>query len=229
MRAISALVVAALLATGSSAASAQSTRHFTDSWFWGVKGGILAYQVQSSIDPNFDPQGDAIAILGGIDWLITRKKGGLYVSFDHSLVRNDTVFVNDSITPLDTVPRAVALTGMRRFTIAGMLFPLESNWFHPYIGFGAALSSIATAEPLGTYSSRTQENLVLSTITQFKTVASPVVMAGAQLRLLRFSIFGQATASPTYNNFFLFTGQGWRTTLEGGIRYNIGSSIDRMR
>jgi hypothetical protein len=228
MRAFSVLAVAALMAMDSSAASAQSTRHFTDSWFWGVKGGVLAYQVQSSVN-QFDPEGDALAILGGVDWLITRKKGGLYVSFDHSLVRNDTVFVNDSITPLDTVPRAVALSGMRRFTLAGMLFPLESNWFHPYVGFGASLSSIATAEPQGTYSGRTQENLVLATITQFKTVASPLFILGAQMRLVKFSVFGQVSASPTYNNFFLFTGQGWRTTLEGGLRYNIGSSIDRMR
>jgi len=54
-------------------------------------------------------------------------------------------------------------------------------------------------------------------------------MAGLQMRLVRFSVFGQATASPANSNFFLYTGSNWRTTVEGGMRYNIGSSIDRMR
>lgn len=229
MRALSALAVAAMVVLDVSAATAQSTRHFTDSWFWGAKVGGLLYQVQSSIRPPEDPAGNALALMAGGDWLITRKKGGLYVAFDHSFVQNDTVFVNDSITPLDTVPRAVALSGMRRFTLAGMLFPLESDRLHPYIGFGATLSSIANAEPQGPYDSRTQENLVLNTVTQFKTVASPVVIAGAQLRLIAFSVFGQVTATPTNNNFFLWTQNGWRTSAEAGIRYNIGSSIDRMR
>jgi hypothetical protein len=228
MRALSALAVAALVALDVSAAAAQSTRHFTDSWFWGAKVGGLAYQVQSS-QTTSNQAGTSYALLAGGDWLITRKKGGLYLSFDHSFFSNDSVFVNDSVTPLDTVPRTVYLSGMRRFTLAGMLFPLESDRLHPYIGFGATLSSIADVEPQGPYDSRTQENLVLSTVTQFKTVASPIVILGAQLRLIAFSVFGQVTASPTNNNFFLWTQNGWRTSAEAGIRYNIGSSIDRMR
>jgi hypothetical protein len=222
MRAIRALAVAALVVLDVSAAAAQSTRHFKDSWFWGAKAGILNYQVQSS--PT------AFAPTGGVDWLITRSRGGLYVSFDHAFFSQDSVFVNDSVSPLDTVPRAVMLSGMRRFTLAGMLFPIESQRFHPYIGLGASLSSVADVEPRGTYRNAAQQNLVLATVAQFKTVATPVVIAGAQLRLIRLSVFGQATASPTYNNFFLFDdNSGWRTSLEGGIRYNIGSSVERMR
>ena len=228
MRALSALAVVALVALDASAAAAQSTRHFTDSWFWGAKVGGLVYQVQSSQSAS-NPSGRSYSLLAGGDWLITRKKGGLYLSFDHSFFSNDSVFVNDSVTPLDTVPRTVYLSGMRRFTLAGMLFPLESDRLHPYIGFGATLSSIANAEPQGPYDSRTQENLVLNTVTQFKTVASPIFIAGAQLRLIAFSVFGQVTATPTNNNFFLWTQNGWRASAEAGIRYNIGSSIDRMR
>ena len=134
MRAIRALTVAALVALDVSVAAAQSTRHFKDSWFWGLKGGITSYQVQSN------PQ--AYAPMAGIDWLITRTNGGLYVSFDHSFFTRDSVFVNDSLSPLDTVPRTIILSGLRRFTIAGMLFPMQSYRLHPYIGFGASLISI---------------------------------------------------------------------------------------
>lgn len=221
MRAIRALAVVALVALDVSAAKAQSTRHFTDSWFWGLKGGALAYQVQS------DPSG--LSPLVGTDWLLTRKKGGLYVAFDHAFFKRDSVFVNDSLSPLDSVPRTVILSGMRRFTMSGLLFPIESKRFHPYLGFGVSLSSIAKVEPLGTYRNGTQQNLVLSTIAQFKTVASPVFMLGAQYRIPLASVFVQGTATPANNNFFLFTQSGWRTSAEAGLRYNIGSSIDRMR
>jgi hypothetical protein len=221
MRAIRVLAVAALVALDVSAATAQATRNFKDSWFWGFKGGALSYQVQS------DPQ--AISPLAGLDWLITRTNGGLYVSFDHSFFKRDSVFVNDSLSPLDTVPRTIILSGLRRFTIAGMLFPMQSYRMHPYIGFGATLSHIAKATPIGAYRNGTQRALVEATVQQFRSTAAPVVIVGTQLRLLKFSAFGQLSASPTSNRFFLWTGSGWRTTAEGGIRINAGTSIDKMR
>ena len=221
MRSIRALAVVALVVLDASVAAAQSTRQFRDSWFWGVKGGALHYQVQSN--PS------ALSPMVGADWLITRKQGGLYLSFDHSFFSKDTIFVNDSITPLDTVPRAIELSGMRRFTLAGMLFPLDNPRIHPYVGLGVALSAIAKAEPQGTYSGRAQENLVMATVSQFKAVASPIIIVGAQMKLLPVSAFGQLTVSPATNQFFLFTQSTWRTSAEFGVRYNIGSSIDRMR
>jgi hypothetical protein len=222
MRAIRALAVAALVALDVSAASAQSTRHFKDSWFWGVKGGGMFYQVMSDPDGSLSP-------LAGVDWLITRTKGGMYVSFDHLFFVDKPVLVNDSISPLDTVPRTVILSGMRRFTIAGMFFPLQSYRFHPYFGLGATLNHIAKAEPVGTFRNSTQQNVVFGTVQTLRSTATPIVIVGAQLKLLYFSAFGQATASPAHAQFFLFTGNNWRTSFEGGLRYNIGSSIDRMR
>lgn len=222
MRGIRVLVVAALVALDASAAAAQSTRHFADSWFWGLKGGALAYQVQSDTNGGLSP-------MAGIDWMITRKRGGLYVSFDHSFFKRDSVFVNDSISPLDSVPRTIILSGMRRFTMAGVLFPLDSKWIHPYIGLGASLSVVAKVTPIGPFRNGVQENLVLATVNEFKSVASPVFMAGVQWHMPLAHLFVQGTATPANNNFFLFTQSGWRTSAEAGLRYNIGSSIDRMR
>lgn len=222
MRAIRALAVAALVALDVSAAAAQSTRHFKDSWFWGVKGGGMIYQVQSDPDGSLSP-------LAGADWLITRTKGGLYVSFDHTFFDDKFVLVNDSISPLDTVPRTVFLNGMRRITIAGMFFPLQSYRFHPYFGLGASMHQIAKAEPVGTFRNATQQQVVFGTIETLRATAAPIVIAGLQVKLLYFSAFGQATASPAHSQFFLFTGNNWRASFEAGVRYNIGSSIDRLR
>jgi hypothetical protein len=152
MRAIRGWAIAAMLVLPAGTAAAQATRGFRDAWFWGFKGGVLSYQVQSDTNP--------LALLGGVDWLITRSQGGMYVSFDHSFINNQLVFVNDSVSPLDILPRAVTLSGLRRFTVAGVLFPMQSNRVQPYVGFGVSLSHITEVEPQGTYRNGVQRNLV---------------------------------------------------------------------
>ena len=241
MRAFKALVVAAvLIAVHADVASAQVARGFKDSWFWGLKGGGLLYSSYDT-DPN-----EPIAPTAGADWLITRSKGGLYAAFDYAFF-NTNVVVNDSVHPDDacspptairTACRTVALNNMRRFTLAGMLFPLQSKWIQPYIGFGVALNHIADAEPdtvaystdFGVpYRNRTQFELVNATIQTFRTSTTPIVMLGTQMRLPLLSVFGQFTASPAHTNFLLSNARPYRMTLEFGARYNAGTSIDRMR
>lgn len=222
MRAIRVLAVAALVVLDVSAAAAQSTRHFHDSWFWGVKGGVMTYQVQSNTG--------GMAPMAGADWLITRKHGGLYVAGDYTIF-SERVAVNDSINPIDVTPggRLTDIDDMFRFTFAGMLFPLENQRFSPYIGMGMTLSSIVGTNAQGTYVNRTQENLVLTTIQNFKTTVQPNFIVGTQLRLPLLSVFGHASITRANNTFFLYTAPSWRMSFEGGVRYNIGSSIDRMR
>jgi|ERR1051325_3972462 hypothetical protein len=220
MRAFRSLAVFALVSLSAGSASAQASRHFKDSWFWGVQAGAISYQVMSATSTQIAP-------MGGLHWLITRTNGGLYVAVDQSFFKQ-SVFVNDSISPLDTVPRQVDLQDMRRFTLAGMLFPMQTEFLHPYIGFGVALNSIATATPIGTYRNSTQQTLVQGTVARFKTAGAPLVILGAQFKLPLISMFVQSSAQQANDNFFLFTGTNWRVTLETGVRINTGSSIDRM-
>ncbi|MEK7401338.1 MAG: hypothetical protein AABZ80_03130 [Gemmatimonadota bacterium] len=235
MRVIRGLTVAALVLLNAGLADAQASRGFKDSWFWGAKAGVQLYQV---VDNNVAKS--PIALMGGADWLITRSSGGLYVSFDYSFFSADSIFVNDSTSPLDAgTPRVVQIGGLRRFTIAGLLFPLQTYRMHPYLGFGFTLSHVTRADPQGIcsgcspgvmYRSAVQEQIVLGTIETFRSSATPLVMLGTQLKLpFVSSAFGQITATPANNNFFLFSGSGWRTTFEGGLRINVGSSLDRAR
>lgn len=240
MRAFRALAVAvALVCVHASIASAQVTRGFKDSWFWGVKGGGLLYS-------SYDDPSPGIAPVVGADWLITRSTGGLYVGFDYSLF-NTSVVVNDSVHPDDacspptavrTACRAVSLSNMRRFTFAGMLFPLQTRWLQPYIGLGLTVNHISDAEPdtaafvadFGIpYRNRVQFDLVSATIQTFRTSTAPVVMLGTQVRLPFISMFTHATMSPAHTNFLLSNHRPYRVTLEIGARYNAGSSVDRMR
>jgi hypothetical protein len=180
--------------------------------------------------------------------LITRSKGGLYASFDYSFF-NTRVVVNDSVHPDDacgpgatirTSCRDVFLNNMRRFTLAGMLFPMQTKFVQPYIGFGVTLNHIGDARPdevtyaqdfpdLGPYRNELQFQLVNATIQTFRTSTTPVFIGGTQMRLPMISVFGHFTASPAHTNFLLSNARPYRLTLELGARYNAGGSIDRMR
>jgi len=41
------------------------------------------------------------------------------------------------------------------------------------------------------------------------------------------SVFLQGTATPTQKNFLLYNGRSVNFSYEAGLRYNVGSSIDR--
>jgi hypothetical protein len=74
--------------------------------------------------------------------------------------------------------------------------------------------------------------IALDSVQSKKASFSPTLIGGLQVRLTRFSVFGQASASPIQQNFFLYnnnSGQAYNLSLETGIRYNFGSSIDRAR
>jgi hypothetical protein len=240
MRAFRALaVIAALITVDATVASAQVVRGFKDSWFWGVKSGGLMYS-------GYDNPNASLAPMAGADWLITRSRGGMYVSFDYSFF-NSRVFVNDSVHPDDacspptairTSCRFVDLNNMRRFTLAGMLFPMQSKFLQPYIGFGVALNHIADAEAdtvafatdFGVpYRNALQFQLINATIQTYRTSTTPVFMLGTQMRLPLLSVFGHVTASPAHTNFLLSNARPYRVSLEFGARYNAGGSIDRMR
>src|SRR5262245_1966799 len=113
MRVFRGLTIAMLVLAAVGTADGQASRGFKDSWFWGVRGGLHMAQVR---DNGVDKT--PLMFMGGADWLITRSSGGLYVGFDHSLLKVDSLFVNDSLSPLDSVPRIVQLRGLRRFTLA---------------------------------------------------------------------------------------------------------------
>jgi hypothetical protein len=240
MRAYRALaVIAALIIVDATTASAQVVRGFKDSWFWGVKGGGMLYSSYSEGSPGPAP-------MAGADWLITRSKGGMYVSFDYSFF-NTNVVVNDSVHPDDacspptavrTTCRVVDLNNMRRFTLAGMLFPMQTKFLQPYIGFGVALNHIGDAvantedyiADFGVpYRNELQFQLVNATIQTYRTSTTPVFIGGTQMRLPMISVFGHFTASPAHTNFLLSNARPYRLTLEVGARYNAGGSIDRMR
>jgi len=202
--------------------AAQGGRQFKDAWFWGVKGGGLLYSSASTEN--------SAAPLVGADWLITRTRGGLYLSFDQAFLTTTGSFLDRE--PDSTFQRNVALKNLRRFSIAAMVFPLQSPKLHPYAGFGMVLNQIGSASAQGSFLNSSRYNIALDSVQSKKTSFTPLLVGGVQVRTPQFSFFGQAVASPAQQGFFLYNSNGgtaFNFSLEGGIRYNIGSSIDRVR
>src|SRR5688500_4801164 len=114
-----------------SLSAAQAGKQFKDAWFWGVKGGGVLYSSASTEN--------SMAPLVGAEWLITRTRGGLYVSFDQAFLTTTGSFLDRE--PDSTFQRNVALKNLRRISIAAMVFPMQSARYHPYPGFGLELDS----------------------------------------------------------------------------------------
>ena len=202
--------------------AAQAGKQFKDAWFWGVKGGGMLYSSASTEN--------SAAPLVGAEWLVTRTRGGLYLSFDQAFLTTTGSFLDRD--PDSTFQRNVALKNLRRFSIAAMVFPMQSAKYHPYAGFGMVLNQIGAASAQGAFVNSGRYQIALDSVQSKKTSFTPMLVGGLQMRMAPFSVFGQAVASPAQQRFFLYNtngGTSFNLSLEGGIRYNIGSSIERIR
>lgn len=228
MRLLRVLVVAASFAALLAQPSvAQEGRPFRDAWFWGVRGGVLNYS--SDADPvlgPYDGTDNAGAPMVGIDWLITRSRGGLYVGADQSFFSSAAFYRR----PYQAGDPAATFSNLRRISIAGVLFPMQRPQTHPYVGFGMSLNQLAgvglsSTIPLPALATAARDSL------QAKKIAiAPMVIAGIQQRLPSFSVFAQGSGTWLQDGYLLKNlspKHFLQWTLEAGIRYNIGSSIER--
>src|SRR6266550_2274920 len=210
LRAVAVAVMATLVVTAS--ASAQQKRNFDNSWFWGFKSGITTFGMPG--------RGNTSTVDMGIDWLITRTKGGLYVSGNQSIFERDiNVFDVGAATN-----RMVRVNDLRRITLAGVAFPKHFGGITPYAGIGYTIAVLGDARVFVDSASTFPSNAFLDEVESHRSRSAAMGMAGVQIQLSRAAIFAQETLIPS-NNTFLF--RSVLNFFEFGIRINFGSSIDR--
>ncbi|MDQ2666589.1 MAG: hypothetical protein M3Z05_11335 [Gemmatimonadota bacterium] len=196
--------------------SAQGTRQFKDAWFWGLKTGITSYSSATTSNGG--------APLIGAEWLITRTNGGLYLSMDQAFIKSTGSFVDRDAD--SAYVRYPGINNLRKFTMAGMIFPAQTRNLHPYFGAGLVLNQVGGVALIGAPTPISNDS-----ISAKKTAFSPTFMAGVQARFKPASLFVQGTASPAQHTFFysnISTNQ-LAFSLEFGVRYNVGTSIDRAK
>ena len=210
LRAVAVTLIATLLVTAG--ASAQEMRNFDNSWFWGFKSGINTFSAPG--------RGNTSTVDMGIDWLITRTKGGLYVSGNQSIFERDiTVFDNGT-----GANRTVRVNDLRRITLAGVAFPKHFGGITPYAGLGYTIAVLGDARVFVDSTTSFPSNAFLDEVESHRSRSAVVGMGGIQIQTMRFAIFAQETLVPS-NPSFLFSSV--LSFFEFGLRWNFGSSIER--
>jgi hypothetical protein len=203
------------LATVPNAAHAQRVRDFEDSWFWGVKGGVATFSRDYS---NTDA-----AASYGLDWLVTRTRGALYVSLDQADV-NATGYVVDPSA--DGAVRDVQVEKLRRVGFAALAFPRKFGRFRPYAGIGLQIDLLSHAYPMLSNTESDVSDDVYDRIDSRKSAAGFLMMGGAQAQYGKTAFFAQASMVPANTKFLLRDALGF---YEVGVRYNFGSSREGIK
>ena len=211
LRAVAVALVATLVV--SAGANAQERRNFDNSWFWGFKSGVNTFSLPGG--------GNTSTVDLGIDWLITRSKGGLYVSGNQSVFERD-VDVFDQAS--NTGERRVRVNDMRRITFAGLAFPKHFGGITPYGGIGYTIAVLGDARIFVDSTNAFPNNAFIDKVESRRSRSSLLGMAGVQIQTKRAAIFAQETLLPSTPNF-LFTSV--LSFFEFGVRYNFGSAVDR--
>jgi hypothetical protein len=211
LRAVAVALAATLVVSAS--ANAQGVRNFDNSWFWGFKSGINTFSVPGS--------GNTSTVDLGIDWLITRTRGGLYVSGNQSIFERDVQVFDPAST---TGERTVRVNDLRRITFAAVAFPKHFGGITPYGGVGYTIAVLGDARVFVDSANTFPTNAFLDEVERRRSRGAVLGMAGLQIRTKRAAIFAQETLLPS-NSSFLFSSV--LSFFEFGVRYNFSSSIDR--
>ena len=211
LRAIAVAVTAMIVVSAS--ANAQSVSNFDNSWFWGFKSGVNSFAVPG--------HGNTSTVDLGIDWVITRSKGGLYVSGNQSTFQRDLEFGDPTS---QTGQRTVRVNDMRRITLAALGFPKHFGGITPYVGLGFMIAVLGDARVFVDSVNTFPTNSFLDEVENERSRSTAIGMGGVQIQTKRAAVFIQNTLVPS-NNTFLF--RSVLNFLEFGIRINFGSSIDQ--
>ena len=211
LRAVAVAMAATLVVSAS--ANAQGVRNFDNSWFWGFKSGINTFSA-----PGF---GNTSTVDFGIDWLITRQRGGLYVSGNNSIFERDVKVFDAAST---TGERTVRVNDLRRISFAAVAFPRHFGGITPYGGVGYTIAVLGDARVFVDSVNPPPNNAFLDEVERNRSRGAVLGMVGLQIRTKRAAIFAQETILPSNANFLFSSVMSF---FEFGIRYNFGSSIDR--
>jgi hypothetical protein len=211
LRAVAVAMVATLVVSAS--ASAQEMRNFDNSWFWGFKSGINTFSAPG--------HGNTSTVDLGVDWLITRTRGGLYVSANQSIFKRDAdVFDQTSSTNF----RKVQVSDLRRISFAALAFPKHFGGITPYAGVGYTIAVLGDVKVYVDSTNTFPNNAFFDKVEAARSRGAVFGMGGVQIQTKRAAIFAQETMLPS-NGQFLFPSV--LSFFEFGVRYNFGSSIDR--
>ncbi len=188
-------------------------------WYWGAQGG--AFISKTNTQPYvYDP------IIGG-HWLITARRTALYVAYEQALFLSDAQAVifdpSSSGCSLGTGPcRDVSFHDMRRIMFGVLAFPAQKV-IEPFGGGGFAIMQVLNPAidcSGGCTSSQFAE--ASDRVNELSSRAFFWLMGGLQINYSsKLNVFAHYLLTSGASNFLL---QSNTHTLQGGIRYSMGSA-----
>jgi len=188
-------------------------------WYWGAQGG--AFASKTNVQPLvYDP------VVGG-HWLIKSRRTALYVAYEQSFflseataVIQDPNSVNSAVGPGF---RDVTFSDVRRLMFGVVAYPAQKV-IEPFAGGGFALQQVLNPIP-----DCTTQTCNLSEATEALDRAHDAaskafvwIMGGLQINYSsKLNVFAHYILTSGAANFLL---EGNTHTLQGGVRYSLGSS-----
>ena len=187
-------------------------------WYWGAQGG--AFVSKTSTQPYvYDP------IVGG-HWLITARRTALYLAYEQAIFLTDAQTViydpNSSGSSVGPGFRDVTFHDMRRIMFGVLAFPAQKV-IEPFGGGGFALMQVLN--PTVDCSGCATLGEAVEAADRVHTASSRAffwLMGGIQINYSsKLNVFAHYLLTSSAPNFLL---QGNTHTLQGGIRYSMGSA-----
>jgi len=181
-------------------------------WFWGGQGGVLIYKTNRQ-SLTYDP------IIGG-HWLITGKRTALYTAFEQAFFVSP-VLADVAIPNTDFVG-TFSFSNVRRIMGGVLAFPTQQR-IQPVTGGGFALMQVLTPELQSCSGCVTRADTAAAFDAADANASKAFfwVMGGVDIRQGRLSIFGHYIITSSAKGFML---QGPTHTLQGGVRYSLGTA-----
>jgi len=188
-------------------------------WYWGAQGG--AFASKTNVQPMvYDP------IIGG-HWLVKSRRTALYVAYEQSFFLSEATAVIQDPNSIQSAAgpgfRDVTFSDMRRFMFGVVAFPAQKV-IEPFAGAGFALQQILNPIPDCTTQpcNLSEETEALDRAHEASSKAFFWLMGGLQINYSsRLNVFAHYILTSGAANFLL---ESNTHTLQGGIRYSLGSS-----
>jgi hypothetical protein len=190
---------------------------WVDQWFWGAQGGIQRFRT---------PEASASWETGytfGAHWLITGRRMGLYMAYDHILYDNALSVVSDPTAATGT--RTVQFDNGRYIQADLIAMPLRGP-LQITIGAGFTIHNISDAAVQGTFATPDDQALAQQIVENYATRAFFNLMSSIQFMLgPRAAVYVSYEFLPASDDFLLSSEQH---TFGAGIRYSFGSRREEV-
>ncbi|HYT71632.1 MAG TPA: hypothetical protein VEK78_09635 [Gemmatimonadales bacterium] len=182
-------------------------------WYWGAQGGMFVFRTNYE-GLSFEP------MFGG-HWLITGKRTAAYVAYEQSVFLTDkqTTFVAPDGTTAD-----VFFKDLRRLMMGVLAFPAQQR-VEPFGGAGFALMQALNVEASCGTCTAAQFAAFGDAAADAASKAFVFVMGGIDIKQGRLALYGHYILTSSARGFIL---DGTTHTIQGGIRYSVGSAKEDL-